>query len=71
MTRFLVYVSPAVGHTLPLVPALLELQRRGHDVHVCALSERSASLRRLDLFGSFCIKTKRTLKVVRSYSGND
>jgi MGT family glycosyltransferase len=34
MTRFLVYVSPAVGHTLPLVPGLLELRRRGHDVHV-------------------------------------
>jgi MGT family glycosyltransferase len=34
MTRFLAYVSPAVGHTLPLVPGLLELQRRGHDVHV-------------------------------------
>jgi UDP:flavonoid glycosyltransferase YjiC (YdhE family) len=34
MSRFLVYVSPAVGHTLPLVPALLELQRRGHEVHV-------------------------------------
>src|SRR3954451_648291 len=34
MSRFLVYVSPAVGHTLPLVPGLLELQRRGHDVHV-------------------------------------
>ena len=26
MTRFLAYVSPAVGHTLPLVPGLLELQ---------------------------------------------
>ena len=37
MSRFLVYVSPAVGHTLPLVPGLLELQRRGHDVHVATL----------------------------------
>ncbi|MDF1606320.1 glycosyltransferase [Nocardioides sp. YIM 152315] len=37
MTRFLVYLSPAVGHTLPLVPGLLELQRRGHDVHVRAM----------------------------------
>ena len=34
MSRFLVYVSPAVGHTLPLVPGLLELQHRGHEVHV-------------------------------------
>jgi UDP:flavonoid glycosyltransferase YjiC (YdhE family) len=37
MSRFLVYVSPAVGHTLPLVPGLLELQRRGHDIHVKSL----------------------------------
>ena len=37
MSRFLVYVSPAVGHTLPLVPGLLELQRRGHDVHIKAM----------------------------------
>src|SRR5690349_4106453 len=37
MSRFLAYVSPAVGHTLPLVPGLLELQRRGHAVHVRTL----------------------------------
>jgi UDP:flavonoid glycosyltransferase YjiC (YdhE family) len=37
MSRFLVYVSPAVGHTLPLVPGLLELERRGHDVHVVTM----------------------------------
>jgi MGT family glycosyltransferase len=37
MTRFLAYVSPAVGHTLPLVPGLLELQRRSHAVHVRTL----------------------------------
>jgi MGT family glycosyltransferase len=36
MSRFLVYVSPAVGHTLPLVPGLLELQSRGHEVHLMA-----------------------------------
>src|SRR5690349_21449968 len=34
MARFLFYVSPAVGHTLPIVPGLLELQARGHAVHV-------------------------------------
>jgi MGT family glycosyltransferase len=34
MSRFLVYLSPAVGHTLPVVPGLLELRRRGHDVLV-------------------------------------
>lgn len=37
MARFLVYTSPAVGHTLPLVAGLLELRRRGHEVHVRAL----------------------------------
>lgn len=39
MSRFLVYTSPAVGHTVPLVPGLLELQRRGHGVHVRALPD--------------------------------
>lgn len=34
MARILVYTSPASGHLFPLVPGLLELQRRGHQVHV-------------------------------------
>ena len=34
MTRFLIYTSPAAGHVFPLVPGLLELQRRGHHVHL-------------------------------------
>ncbi|MBO9520518.1 MAG: hypothetical protein J7518_03190 [Nocardioidaceae bacterium] len=34
MSRFLVYLSPAVGHTLPAVPGLVELRRRGHEVAV-------------------------------------
>ena len=37
MARFLFYVSPAVGHTLPLVPGLLELRARGHAVHLRGL----------------------------------
>ncbi len=45
MSRFLVYVSPAVGHTLPLVPGLLELQRRGHDVHVKTMPTLVGTLR--------------------------
>lgn len=45
MPRFLVYVSPAVGHTLPLVPGLLELQRRGHEVHVRAMPDMVPVLR--------------------------
>jgi UDP:flavonoid glycosyltransferase YjiC (YdhE family) len=34
MARILVFTSPAAGHLFPLVPGLLELQRRGHDVHL-------------------------------------
>ena len=45
MARFLAYVSPAVGHVLPLVPGLLELQRRGHDVHVKTMPRLVDTLR--------------------------
>lgn len=34
MARYLTYTSPARGHLYPIVPTLLELHRRGHDVHV-------------------------------------
>jgi MGT family glycosyltransferase len=34
MSTFLVYTSPATGHLFPLVPGLLALQDRGHEVHV-------------------------------------
>jgi MGT family glycosyltransferase len=34
MSTFLVYTSPATGHLFPLVPGLLALQERGHEVHV-------------------------------------
>jgi UDP:flavonoid glycosyltransferase YjiC (YdhE family) len=34
MTTFLAYTAPAAGHVFPLVPGLLELQRRGHQVHL-------------------------------------
>jgi MGT family glycosyltransferase len=34
MARILVYTSPAAGHLFPLVPGLLTLQERGHDVHL-------------------------------------
>src|SRR3954447_25837902 len=45
MSRFLAYTTPAYGHTLPLVPGLLELQRRGHEVHVRALPSLVQTLR--------------------------
>ena len=38
MARILAYTSPAAGHLFPLVPGLLELQRRGHRVHVRTLA---------------------------------
>jgi MGT family glycosyltransferase len=34
MARILVYTPPALGHVFPLVPGLLELQRRGHEIHI-------------------------------------
>jgi UDP:flavonoid glycosyltransferase YjiC (YdhE family) len=34
MARILVSTTPAAGHLFPLVPGLLELQRRGHEVHL-------------------------------------
>jgi MGT family glycosyltransferase len=34
MSTFYAYSSPAAGHTFPLVPGLLELQARGHTVHL-------------------------------------
>lgn len=49
MSRFLVYVTPAVGHTLPLVPGLLELQRRGHDVQARVLPSLVETLRQAGL----------------------
>src|SRR3954451_9912445 len=36
MARFLAYTSPAAGHLFPLVPGLLALADRGHDVRVLA-----------------------------------
>ena len=40
MSTVLAYTSPAIGHLYPLTPILLELRRRGHDVHVCTLESR-------------------------------
>src|SRR5829696_7271526 len=34
MPTFLAYTSPAAGHLFPLMPGLLALRERGHDVHV-------------------------------------
>lgn len=37
MPTVLAYTSPAIGHLFPMVPLLLELKARGHDVHVRTL----------------------------------
>ena len=34
MSTYYAFSSPATGHTFPLVPGLLELQARGHTVHL-------------------------------------
>lgn len=44
MTRFLAYTSPARGHLYPITPTLLELARRGHDVHVRTLAAEVSAL---------------------------
>jgi MGT family glycosyltransferase len=52
MSRYLVYVSPAVGHVLPLVPGLLELRAREHQVHVRGLPSFVETLQRAGLDAS-------------------
>jgi MGT family glycosyltransferase len=47
MSRFLAYTSPARGHLYPLVPTLLELKRRGHEVAVRTLASEVVLLREL------------------------
>lgn len=49
MARYLTYTSPARGHLYPIVPTLLELRRRGHDVHVRTLAAEVAALQRLGI----------------------
>lgn len=39
MSRYLTYTSPARGHLYPIVPTLLALRDRGHDIHVRTLAE--------------------------------
>jgi UDP:flavonoid glycosyltransferase YjiC (YdhE family) len=49
MTRYLAYTSPARGHLYPIVPTLLELRDRGHEVHVRTLASELGALRALGL----------------------
>jgi UDP:flavonoid glycosyltransferase YjiC (YdhE family) len=47
MTRVLAYTTPARGHLYPIVPTLLELQRRGHQVAVRTLASDVERVREL------------------------
>jgi MGT family glycosyltransferase len=49
MARYLAYTSPARGHLYPIVDTLLELQNRGHEVHVRTLGSEIPVLRELGL----------------------
>lgn len=45
MSTILAYTSPAIGHLYPLMPLLLELRSRGHDVHVRTLDRAVPDVR--------------------------
>jgi MGT family glycosyltransferase len=45
MARILAYSSPATGHVFPLVPGLLALRGRGHDVRLLGPEQHVAQLR--------------------------
>lgn len=47
MTRVLAYTTPARGHLYPIVPILLELQRRGHSVALRTLASHVERMRGL------------------------
>ncbi|GAA2201505.1 glycosyltransferase [Sinomonas flava] len=49
MSRILAYTSPAIGHLFPMTPLLLELTRRGHEVHVRTLADQVDLMRGLGL----------------------
>lgn len=52
MSRLLAYTSPARGHLYPIVPILLELRRRGHEVRVLTLASE------VDLLASLGIEAE-------------
>jgi MGT family glycosyltransferase len=49
MSRYLAYTSPARGHLYPIVPTLLELRDRGHEVHVRTLASELPALEAVGL----------------------
>ncbi|MEV7605683.1 nucleotide disphospho-sugar-binding domain-containing protein [Paenarthrobacter sp. NPDC089322] len=47
MSTVLAYSSPAIGHLFPMVPLLLELKSRGHEVHLRTLPKQVHPMRDL------------------------
>lgn len=47
MATILAYTSPAIGHLFPMTPLLLELQSRGHEIHLRTLDSRVELMRSL------------------------
>ena len=47
MATILAYTSPAIGHLFPMTPLLLELQARGHDIHLRTIEPRVELMRGL------------------------
>ena len=45
MARILAYTTPATGHVYPLVPGLLALRERGHEVRLIGSAEHVDELR--------------------------
>jgi len=45
MSTILAYTSPAIGHLFPMMPLLLELRSRGHEVHVRTLASHVEAVR--------------------------
>src|SRR5689334_16868239 len=54
MSRFLVYTAPGSGHVYPLIPTLLELRERGHELVVFAEESTLETLRGLG-FGAAAV----------------
>lgn len=69
MARYLAYTSPARGHLYPIVPTLVELRERGHEVHVRTLASELDALRALDLRAE-AIATEIEATPLRDFEGS-
>src|SRR4051812_37037014 len=49
MARYLAYTSPARDHLYPMVPTLMDLRGRGHEIHVRTLASECDALCALGL----------------------